>query len=206
MTVAVGTYVTTTTLKNQLGGTAAMGTADDTLLGTICEQVNSYIESKIGRTIGPLTAGTVTFDVPVATTVLYVPQGVRSITSLLVADYTGATPATATASDVLLRPLTPRPGWPYTEIHLSDVPTGSVTVFSPGYGVVQAIGTFGWAEVPEDLEDVAIRMAVRAWHARASGENDAIGVDEMGQPIVSRGMSKRDRDTLYRYTIPPTAV
>lgn len=206
MTVAVGTYVTTTTLKNQLGGTAAMGTADDTLLGTICEQVNSYVETVIGRTIGPLAAGTVTFDVPATTTVLYVPQGVRAVTSLLVATNTGATPATAASADVFLRPLNPRPGWPYTEIHLSDVPTGDVSVFSPGFGVVQAVGTFGWAEVPEDLESVAIRMAVRAWHARASGENDAIGVDDMGQPIVSRGLSKRDRDTLYRYTIPPTAV
>ena len=206
MTVALGTYVSTTTLKDQLGGTAAMGTADDALLGVIVAQVNTYIESVIGRSITVAAAGTVTFDVPSATDHLFVPQGLQSVSSLLVADYTGATAGTVASADVFLRPLNRRPGWPYTEIWLSDVPTGSIGIFSPGYGVVQAIGTVGWAEVPEDLEGVAIRMAVRAWHARASGENDAIGVDDMGQPVVSRGLSKRDRDTLYRYTIPPVAV
>lgn len=206
MTVALGTYVSTTTLKNQLGGTAAMGTADDTLLGTICDQVNTYIESTIGRSITIAAAGTVTFDVSESTDHLFVPQGLQSITTLTVKDSTTAAAGTVTSADVFLRPLNRRPGWPFTEIWLSDVPTGSITTFSPGFAVVQAIGTVGWTEMPEDLEDVAIRMGVRAWHARASGENDAIGVDDMGQPIVSRGLSRKDRDTLYRYTIPPTAV
>jgi len=204
MTVAIGTYVSLTALQLRTVGTA--DTTDSTLQQAIVDQVNSYIESVTHRVIGPLSAGTVTFDVPAATTVLYVPQGVRGITSLLVADYTGATPATATAADVLLRPLNPSPGWPYTEIHLSDVPTGSVTTFSPGYGVVQAIGTFGWAETPEDLEDVAISMAVRAWHSVEAGQQDIVGTDEMGRPLVSRFLSARDRATLWRYTIPPTAA
>lgn len=206
MTVAIGTYVSAATLKDQLGGTVAMGTADDTLLSTICERVNSYIESTIGRSITIAAAGTVTFDVAESTDHLFVPQGLQSVSTLTVADYTGATAGTVASADVLLRPLVRRPGWPYTEIWLSDVPTGSISRFSPGFAVVVAVGTVGWAEVPEDLEDVAVRMAVRAWNARAAGENDAIGVDDMGQPIVSRGLSKRDRDTLYRYTIPPTAV
>lgn len=206
MTVALGTYVSESALKDQLGGTAAMGTADDTLLGVIVARVNTYIESVIGRSITLAAAGTVTFDVAETTDHLFVPQGLQSISSLTVADYTGATAGTVASADVFLRPLVRRPGWPYTEIWLSDVPTGSISSFSPGFGVVVAVGTVGWAEIPEDLEDVALRMAVRAWHARASGENDAIGVDDMGQPIVSRGLSRRDRDTLYRYTIPPTAV
>lgn len=203
MTVAIGTYVSVTTLKSRLGIT---DTTDDARATAVCEQVNSYIESVTRRTIGPLTAGTVTFDIPQVSTVLYVPQGVRGVTSLLVADSTGATQGTVASGDYFLRPLRPTPGWPYTEIHISDVPTGSITQFSPGYAVVSVIGTFGWAETPEDLEDVAETIAVRAWHASEAGQSDVVGTDEMGRPVVSRYLSARDRQTLWRYAAPPTAA
>lgn len=205
MTVAAGTYVSTSTLKPYLGGTAAIGTADDTLLATICEQVNASLEQMMGRAITPIGSGTVTYDIHEATNVLYVKEGIRAITSLEVADYTGASYTTVGTADYFLRPQYPKQGWPYTEVWLSDVAT-TYSTFPAGFNTVRIVCTRGWAETPEDLEDVAIRMAVRAWHGRAAGNADQVGVDDMGQPIVSRGLSKKDRETVARYTIPPTAV
>lgn len=204
MTVAVGTYVSLTALKLRTVGTA--DTADDTLLQTIVDQVNTYVEVTVGRVLAPIASGTVTFDIPESTTVLYVKEGIRAITSLEVADYTGATYATVGTADYFLRPLAPRPGWPYTEVHFSDVPTGSYSAFPVGFATVRLVCTRGWAEVPEDIEDVAITTAVRAWHAREAGQADVIGTDEMGRPVVSRYLSGRDRATLYRYTIPASAA
>lgn len=205
---AQGTYVSTTTLKDRLGGTAAMGTADDTLLGDICDAVNTYIEQVTGRVVASYgtAAGTVVFDIDEDTRYLYVKQGVRALTSVEVAPYTGAAYSTVTSGDLFLRPTTPPPGWPYTVIRLSDVPAGTVSFFPRGLATVRLVGTLGWSAVPEDLEDVAISLAVRTWHGRQSGQTDIVGTDEMGAPIVSRGMSKRDRDTLFRYTVAPTAL
>lgn len=204
MTVALGTYVSLTALQLRTVGTA--DTTDSTLQQSIVDQVNTYIESTIGRSITLAAAGTVTFDVTESTDHLYVPQGLQSVSSLTVAAYTGATPGTVTAGDIFLRPLVRRPGWPYTEIWLSDVPAGTISTFSPGFSVVVAVGTVGWAEVPEDLEEVAITMAVRAWHAAEAGQQDIVGTDEMGRPLVSRFLSARDRATLWRYTVPPIAA
>jgi hypothetical protein len=204
MTVAIGTYVSLTALQLRTVGTA--DTTDSALQQTIVDQVNTYIETTTGRVIAPIASGTVTFDIPVSTSVLYVKEGVRAITSLEVADYTGGTYTTVGTADYFLRPLAPRPGWPYTEIHISDVPTGSVSAFSAGYSTVRLVGTRGWAEVPEDLEDVAITLAVRAWHSREAGQQDIVGTDEMGRPLVSRFLSRRDRETLHRYTIPASAA
>ena len=205
MTVAVGTYVSTTSLKLRLGlGTA--DTTDDTLLGTICDQVNTYIETTTGRVLSPVASGTVTFDVEEATDRIYVKQGIRAITSVEVADYTGDTYTTVGTADYFLRPLHPEPGWPYTWLHLSDVPTGDYTRFPAGYNTVRIVATTGWAETPEDVEDVALTLAVRTWHAREAGQQDVVGTDEMGRPVVSRFMSARDRHTLARYAVPPRAV
>lgn len=204
MTVAAGTYVSLTALQQRTVGTA--DTTDSALQQTIVDQVNTYIEVMTGRVIAPIASGTVTFDVETPTRVLYVKEGIRAITSLEVADYTGAAYGTVASTDYFLRPLSPRPGWPYTELWLSDVPTGSYTHFPAGFNTVRLVGTRGWAEVPEDIEDVAITMAVRAWHAREAGQQDIVGTDEMGRPLVSRFLSRRDRETLYRYAIPPVAA
>lgn len=210
MTVATGTYVSTTTLKDRLGGTAAMGTADDALLATLCEQVNSYIESTVGRVLAPIggtALTTLVFDIDRPTTHLYVPHGIRGTAATVeAADSTGASYATASAGDVYLRPIYPRAGFPYTEVWLSDQPTGAVTSFSPGFATARVTALIGFAEIPEDVEDVAITMAVRAWHARAAGQADIVGTDEMGRPIVSRYLSGRDRATLFRYSLPATAT
>lgn len=212
MSVAFGTYVGTATLIERLGGTAAMGTADNALLLTVCDQVNAYVEGVTGRVMSPIASGTVTLDLEEASQVIFsrrgnaLKDGIRAITSLQVASATGGTYTTLAASEYFLRPLYPRSGWPYTELWMSDVTTSGFALFPAGFNTVQIVCTRGWAETPEDIEDVALTLAVRTWHARQAGQADRVGTDEMGQPLVSRYLSKRDQETLYRYTLQPIAA
>jgi hypothetical protein len=57
MTTAIGSYATLAAVKSRLSGT--FDSADDTLLGTLCDQVNAYIESAsgCGRVIAPRPVG-----------------------------------------------------------------------------------------------------------------------------------------------------
>lgn len=201
MATATGSYATTTALKSRLGITDA---TDDTLLGTICDQVNAYIEGPegAGRIIAPIS-GTPTYlyDVDEVADTLEVPEGVRTVTLLEIAAYTDAAYETIAAADYFLRPIRPYSGWPYTKLRLSDRPTGSYSVFPKGFEVVRLTGTFGFAAIPDDVTDVALTAATRAWHSRKAGQTDIIGTDEMGRPLVSRFFSQRDRETIRAYSV-----
>lgn len=202
MPSAVGSYVTATTLKARLGITDS---TDDTLIGTIADQVNGYIESHTGRVIAPIS-GTPTryYDIDEEDYALRIPEGVRVVTTLSIAQYTGAAYTALVATDFYLRPLAPRPGWPYTVIKLSDRPAGSFSVFPRGFSIVKLVATMGWAAIPDEISDVALTAATRAWYARQSGQADIVGTDEMGRPVVSRFFSARDLGTLsiYRVDLP----
>lgn len=205
---AIGTYIATADLKVRLGiGTA--DTTDDTLLGVICGQVNSYIESVTERVVAPIggtVAGTLLYDVPQDTDHLYIKEGIRALTTLEIAAYSGAAYSTVTSGDVFLSPPNPRPGWPYDRIYISDVPTGSIAFFPKGLRTVRIVATTGFAAVPDDLAEMAAGLAVRTWEARKTGQSDVIGTDAMGQPIVSRLVSARDKETLLRYRVGQSAV
>jgi len=199
MTTAIGAYATATALKVRANIT---DTTDDTLLGTICDQINAYIESECGRVIAPVS-GTPTrvFDMDEASDCLFVKAGVRTVTLLEIAPYTNAAYETVAAADYYLRPLYPRPGWPYTEVELGDVVVGSYLKFPRGFETVRITGTFGWAAIPDEITDVALTAATRAWQARLAGQSDIVGTDDFGRPLVSRFFSSRDRGTLQRYAV-----
>jgi len=57
MTTAIGSYATLAAVKSRLSGT--FDSTDDTLLGTLCDQVNAFIESPAGtgRVISPRPVG-----------------------------------------------------------------------------------------------------------------------------------------------------
>lgn len=119
---------------------------------------------------------------------LFFAPGLRSIDELKVADYTGDTLDVVPVADYFLRPLPQErtPGWPSMWVVLSDMPTGDHRVFGKGFATVSVKGLTGWAAIPDDLTDVAVTTAVRAWHARQSGQADIVGNDETGEPLVSR--------------------
>lgn len=208
MPTAVGSYATTASVKSRLGITDA---TDDTLLGTLCDQLNAWIEVTCGRVIAPIPGTSLTIDGNLAEDrgrVLPVPFGLNSLTTLEVALRTGGMFVTVPSTDWFLRPLAiHRPsGWPATLIVMTDLPSAgnSVGRFWPGYANVRLTGPegfLGFPAIPDDLEDVANTAVVRAWHARLSGQVDIVGNDETGAPIVTRFLSSRDWKTLARYDV-----
>ena len=115
----------------------------------------------------------------------------REVAELAVAQMTGGAYSVLAATDYFSRPLPQdrSPGWPATRIELSDYPTSGYYYFPAGYATVRAKIVTGWAAIPDDITDVAVTTAVRAWGARQSGQADIVGNDETGAPLVSRYVS-----------------
>ena len=199
-------YVTTATVKTRLGIT---DTTDDTLIGTLVDQVNAFVESYTGRQIGPwATASTFSFhhfpkDVDDLGRIFPFPQGLSSLTTLEVRDYTGGTLTTVPATDWYLWPQAQQrdPGWPATEIHMTDVPSASngQPFFAAGYETVRLTGNFGWSAIPADVTELAINLALALWRSRAAGTSDVFTIGPEGERTFERALSDKDRHTLNRY-------
>jgi hypothetical protein len=131
-------------------------------------------------------------------------DGIRGVTLLEVAPSTRGGYTVVPATDYFLRPLPQDrqgPGWPATRLELSDYPTSGYDEFPEGYETVRALASTGWAVIPDEITDVALTAATRAWHAVQSGQADVVGTDDMGKPLVSRFFSARDYATLRTYSV-----
>lgn len=205
MATAIGSYATATALKTRAGITDS---TDDTLLGTICDQVNQYIESRTGRPIAPITGTPTYYYDGDGTSSLFLPLpvntapigGLRVITTLSLAPYTGADYETISSADYFLRQSVGMTG-PYERLVMSDVPVGSYGYFPRGRNTVKIVATAGWAAIPDDITDLALTAATRAWFARQSGQVDIVGSADDGSPLISRFFSARDLGTLRSYTL-----
>jgi hypothetical protein len=188
-------------VKARLGIT---DTTDDDILQVLCEQVNQWLEGRLGRRVGPENGVTYTFDGN-GLTRLRVIRGIRAVTALTVASTTGATPVAATAADIFLLPPTGdrAPGQPADWIVLSDHPTGSVWYFPVGYGNVRVTGDFGFASIPDDLADIATTCVVSKYRARASAGGDTFTIGVEGERTFERLLSYEDKLTLRRYAVGP---
>jgi hypothetical protein len=162
---ATGAYATAALVKARLFAAGVTDTADDTLIGTICDQVNQFIES---------------------------PQGTGRKVS-----------AGTSGADYFLRPSDQdrAPGWPAMWVYLSDKHPRRYFAF--GRDTISMTATCGWTAIPDDIIDVAVTTAVRAWHARQSGQADIVGNDENGSPLVSRYVSGYHWATLKAYRVAP---
>jgi len=175
-------------------------TSADELLDDYIADITDFIRGYVGFEFLD-SATTYTFDgysSVARSRCLPIPGGVRTISLLEVAANTGASFVSLASTDFFLRPLAQdrTPGWPATEVWLSDL-GGTYPYFPPGYANVRATGTFGFGSVPARVEGVARRTVVRAYAARQAGQNDLIGSGgEGGIPQVSTFMSKRDREVL----------
>lgn len=209
MTSAIGAYATTAGLKARLLPAGVTDTADDTLMGTLCDQVNAFIEGPFGcgRVIAPVSSATYLIDGD-GSTRLYFPRGIRAITALSVGSYTGSVRDALATTDYWLRPLEHErtPGWPAFWIAFSDQPAGTHRLFHKGYETVSLTATTGWAAIPDDLTDVALTTATRAWHSRQSGQADIVGNDDTGAPLVSRFVAPFHWGTIKAYRVRQPAV
>jgi len=162
-----------------------------------------YCERRFIR--NPLSGSTTfLFDVARSTTVLRVPEGIATATQLEVA--TTSQPESAgtytivTAADWFLRPIAHERtyGWPATEIHLTDMPTGTVSQFSAGYNTARLTGALGWAAVPADVAGIGVNVIIRRYQARGSGVATALGSEDFGARIL-RWTSPEEREKLNWY-------
>lgn len=206
-------YVTTAQAKARLSIT---DTVDDTALGVICDQVNGFIESYTHRRIGPWATGsTFTFhhwpaDAYEYGRVFPFPLGLASTTKLEVAPYTGATMVEVPATDYFLmpHPQDRDPGWPATEIHMSDVPSASAgqPFFASGYNVVRITGDFGWEAIPDEIEEVAVNLAITLYRSRGAGTSDVFTIGPDGERTFERALSLKDLRTLNRYQVRTVSI
>ena len=200
--LAVEPIATLAGVKQRLGTGAT--SVDDDVLDDIIAGVNAEIVRRIGYYPGPSSDTTKTlhgFDAVRSGRRLWVPGGVRSVTSLTIADTTGGSGTAATGTDYVLGPSDRRPGQPYGYIEFVDVTTGAWSYFPAAYSNVVIVGLFGWSSVPDDLEHIATAWAVRRWKARASGDADALGSDEFGGAIISDRMPAEWRRIIDAYRI-----
>lgn len=176
-------------------------TTDDELFAEYIDEATDFLRGYLGRDLID-TALTHTYDGYDAVRggrCLLIPRGIQTISLLEVAATTGASFSTVTAGTYFLRPTDQdrAPGVPATELWLSDQ---SGTQFAPGYDNVRLTGTFGFASVPQRVQEVALNLVVRMYASRQAGQSDLIGSGgEGGSPMVSAFMSKRDRETLDRF-------
>ena len=206
------TYCSLYDVKQRLGITPTDTTDDENLLQFI-DQASSWISGTTKRQFLPDPAsGTTTYtydgwDAVEDGRCLLIPEGIRSITTLAVATYTGGSTTTIASGDYFLRPTaqTRDPGWPATEVWISDVPSSSTTTpfFAPGFANISITGTFGWASTPSEIEDIALTLAVSAWRGRGSSgaETYSVGID--GERTFQRALSEDQRRSLRRYMQKP---
>jgi hypothetical protein len=201
MATAIGAYTTTALAKEAMGVGDAV---DDTLIGKLVDRVNGWIEYRVGRVIAPISSTTYTFD-GTGTNRLSVVAGVRAISALTVAPSTGATAVAVPAGDIFIRPVAQErlTGWPGEEIWISDVPTGSVRVFSKGFGTVAVTATFGWAVIPDEITSIGNTCVAAAWARRKEGNVDVITIGEDGDRTFIAYLSREERRVLEMYTAHP---
>lgn len=199
-------YTSASAIKDRLGMGTAAGTAD-ALLATIAGQVNAWMESKLGRPVGPGGTAVRLYD-GTGNGTLPIRDGVQSVTSLVVYDGTGGGSTTVGTADYYLDPPDHqrRPGWPASRIVFSDAPAGTWSVFPTGNRTVRVDATWGWTAIPADLSAIADKCAVSEWRGRAAagGETFTIGAD--GSRTFERYLSLEDKRTIDRYAVDDVGV
>jgi hypothetical protein len=205
-------------VKQRLWGATADTTTDqDETLSEYITQVTDWIQGRTGQTFLPDPYGSGTsvhlfhgYDASRDGTRLWIPQGIRSVTTLEIAQYTTAAFVTMPAGTYFLDPSVDyrKPGWPPTRITLTDYTTGAVSpiFFFPGYNNIRVTGAFGWATVPPAIQNVAASVVVKAFKNQRTGYSDTIGNGEYGQTVVTKSISDLDYRTVMRYAIDPVVA
>ena len=152
-------------------------TADDGPLTRYIRAATDLIHTLTGKRFRPYSA-TYSFDGQKDPAVLRIPFGVRAITTLKIGDGgTGSTKATLTSTHYAIRPAVQdrAPGEPGTRIELNELCPYSFAV--AGQDVIEVVGTFGYADAPLTVRQIAERVVLRAWRRDGAGGPDMGPVD-----------------------------
>jgi hypothetical protein len=202
---ATGAYATPVNVKTRLG---IDDTDDDELLGRVCDQVNQWIETKTGRILAPIASAVYTFDgydAVEGARCLLVPMGVRVVSLLEIAPYTGATFSTIPSTDYFVRPTTQErdPGWPGTELWMTDIPSASnpYPYFPPGFANVRPTMAAGWPAIPDDVIEVAEAVASRMFLTAKNGQVDQQGNAEFGASSIGMELWGKALHLIGKYAV-----
>jgi hypothetical protein len=204
VSTAIGSYATAAALKALLDTTV---TSDDPLLALICDRVNQFIESETGRCLAPIASAAYVYDGDGSPS-LYLPTptggeligGIRAVTLVEIKLFTTDGWHTLASTEYFLRQQVGVTG-PFERLLYTDYPQGISAVWPQGYGTVRVTGTAGWDAIPDDITELALLIAARAWNDRLTGIQDVMS-GPRAEPVMSaRYLSGRDRDTLRRYTV-----
>lgn len=200
--MAAQSYCTSTTIKARAGITDS---TDDTILGTIAGQVNSWLEGRIGFPVGPIASVERMFDGDAVRCVngRYVlpcyPYGVRTVTAVTTAETTDGSETSRTASDVVLRPHSQdrETDWPAFELWVKD--TATWTWPTSGLDVIGITGEWGWAAIPDELKGIAERLGVAAFRNRGYGAGSQNYVGDNIDAVAAEEMTGTDWKTIGKY-------
>lgn len=108
-------------------------------------------------------------------------------------------------TDVFLRPRVEdrEPGWPATELWMTDVPSSGnpSPVFLPFLNNIRVVpaGTPGWPAIPDEIAKVALAIAAGLFRTRASGGANTAVVGDDGALTINRLLSTDDWKTIHFY-------
>lgn len=157
---------------------------DDAVISEIIDQVSDEIQHFTRRKLVPDAGATYYLDTRLGH-ILPIPYGIRSVTSMGVAatdqpdDGTG-TYLAVTLSTILLRPspIARRPGWPATQLRLTQSPIDIRIPFRTAANGAKIVGNFGWAATPPTVARIAIAASVAEYiDRRRGGQGGADGID-----------------------------
>ena len=138
---------------------------------------------------------------------LLYPRGLITLAALEVATFTNGPFSRIPNTDFFLRPALnspdAQPGWPFTEVWMTNIPRPGNTspVFYPGYGNIRLIGPgpclgtaaapfLGWPTVLDSAVQVAYNIATQRWAMRNSGGTydvtPGIDVTQVGSFLINR--------------------
>ena len=182
---------------------ARTGNTDSvTIMAPIIDAANGAMTREVGIFLGPSTDTVRTYDGIDATRYgrrLWIPGGIRTLTAIRVAYWGGALGA-ATLGDFVLgpRPFTVRPEMPYSYVDFIDVST-SFQYFPKGHSNIELTGTFGYAETPSELQEMADALLIRMWKARVTGWGGTVGSEAFGTASVVPFLTGPERAKLAAY-------
>lgn len=189
-------YCTLADLKEYLKITS-VDTNDDTMLEDIIEAISRRIDSECNRHFYQVTEARyfhtnsrgVLYVGDIATT-----SGLEIKSSRL---EDGSYQYTWAATDYNLLPYSPRFGFPYTHIEISEYSDYSFSGEKMGNKVT---ATWGWAAVPDDVKMVCLNESGNEYRRRfGDNPNGTATITAAGVVITPQGLSKSSVQSLLRY-------
>jgi hypothetical protein len=204
--LAESAYATTTDLGTYLESFDQ--TANATIATTLLSYASRLIDEKCGQYFYDDGSSTKYFDGD-GTRYLDVDHPFFSLSNLTIAHFENEAlanwySATADESDGItppsnfwLFPRNPQPIGntasgglrPYWGIDMAQIPktaTNWPPVFFPGNKTVGITAHFGWAQVPDLVKNITLKITARAWRARGAGWADTIGSPDVGVQTISK--------------------